>query len=94
MQEIPVIIHFILGAQNIERVHQYHNLGVTFSSNGSFLKARKHAVQQATKAMVLLFTKSSKTDLPIDLILKLFNHTVLPIFTYGSQIFGFENRYH
>ena len=41
--------------------------------------------------MFLLFTKSNNADLPIDLILKLFDHTVLPILTYGSEIFGFEN---
>lgn len=82
---------FNLGDENIEISDSYHYLGVTFSSNGSFLKARKHVVQQATKAMYLLFTKSNNSDLPLDLIIKLFDHTVLPILTYGSEIFGFEN---
>ena len=63
---------------------KYHYLGVTFSSSGSFLKARKHLAQQATKALFLLFTTSNNSDLPIDLITKLFDHTVLPILTYGT----------
>ena len=82
---------FKLGEENIEITDRYHYLGVTFSSNGSFLNARKHVVQQATKAMYLLFNKSCNADLPIDLTIKLFDHTVLPILTYGSEIFGFEN---
>jgi hypothetical protein len=82
---------FRLGGKTIEIIDHYHYLGVTFSSTGSFLKARKHVVEQANKAMHLLFTRVNNSDLPIDLILKLFDHTVLPILTYGSEIFGFEN---
>ena len=41
--------------------------------------------------MFALYTKSNNADLPIDITLKLFDHTVLPILTYGCEIFGFEN---
>ena len=41
--------------------------------------------------MHLLYIRANNAELPIDLILKLFDHTVLPILTYGSEIFGFEN---
>ena len=50
--------------------------------SGSFLNARKHIVQQAKKAMILLFTRINNLDIPIDLQLKLFDHTVLPIFMH------------
>lgn len=30
-------------------------------------------------------------DLPIDLQLKLFDSTILPIMTYGREIWGYEN---
>ena len=53
------IYAFNLNDQQIEIVDSYQYLGVVFSSNGSFLKARKHVVQQATKAMYALFTKSN-----------------------------------
>ena len=82
---------FKIGTQQLEITKQYHYLGVTFSSNGSFLAARKHVVQQANKALHLLFTRANNADLPIDLVIKLFDHTVLPILTYGSEIFGYEN---
>ena len=83
--------NFTLGNDRIEITKQYHYLGMTFSSNGSYLQARKHVAQQATKAMYLLLSKVRKANLPIDLTLKLFDHTVVPILTYGSEIFGFEN---
>lgn len=82
---------FKIGNNGIEIQDHFRYLGITFSSNGSFLKARKHIVEQANKAMYLLFTKINNSDLPIDLILKLFDHTVLPILTYGCEVFGYEN---
>lgn len=83
--------NFKLGDQPIEITDKYHYLGVTLSSSGSFLKARKHAAEQASKAMHLLFTRVNNADIPIDLVIKLFDHTVLPVLTYGSEIYGFEN---
>jgi hypothetical protein len=83
--------NFKIGDKTIEIQDNYHYLGLTLSSNGSFLKARKHITEQASKAMHLLFTKANNADLPIDLLIKLFDHTVLPILTYGSEIFGYEN---
>jgi hypothetical protein len=41
--------------------------------------------------MHLLFTKLNNADLPPDVAMKLFENTVVPILTYGSEIFGYEN---
>ena len=41
--------------------------------------------------MHLLFVRSNNLDLPFDLQIKLFDNTVLPILTYGCEIFGYEN---
>jgi hypothetical protein len=83
--------HFDLSEHELEITDKYHYLGLTFSASGSFLEARQHISQQANKAMHLLFTKPNNADLPPDLIIKLFDYTVMPILTYGSEIFGFEN---
>ena len=83
--------NFKIGNQPLEITDKYHYLGLTFSCNSSFLNARKHTVEQANKAMHFLFVKINNADLPLDLALKLFDHTVLPILTYGSEIFGYEN---
>lgn len=84
-------IQFKLNDDIIEIVNKYKYLGVYFSQSGSFLNARKHIVQQAKKAMSLLFTRINNLDLPLDLQLKLFDHTVLPILTYSSEVWGYEN---
>ena len=83
--------NFKLGDKPIEITKKYHDLGVTFSNNGSFLHARKHIAEHANKAMHYLFTKINNSNLPLDLVLKLFDHIILPILTYGSEVFGFES---
>ena len=41
--------------------------------------------------MHLLFCRINNLTLPIDLQLKLFDHTVVPILTYACEIWGYEN---
>jgi hypothetical protein len=41
--------------------------------------------------MNLLYTRINNLSPPIDLILKLFDHTIIPILTYSSKIIGYEN---
>ena len=82
---------FSLGDDTIEVVDKYKYLGVFFSKSRSFLNTRKHISEQAKKAMYLLFSRINNFYLPIDLQLKLFDHTVLPILAYASEIWGFEN---
>ena len=72
-------------------VRKYKYLGLYFSQTGSFLNARKRLVQQTKKAMIFLFTRIDTLDIPTNLQLKLFDHTVLPILTYACEIWGYEN---
>ena len=55
---------FILDDKIIEIVDRYKYLGVWFSQSGSFLNARKHIVQQAKKAIILLFITINNLDIP------------------------------
>ena len=87
----PDIYTFKLGQQIIEIADKYKYLGVYFSQSRSFLHARKHTVEQAKKAMYLLYCRTNNLNLPIDLQLKLFEHTVLPILTYACDVWGYEN---
>lgn len=41
--------------------------------------------------MYLLNMRVNNLDLPVDLQLKLFDHTVLPILTYGCEVWGYED---
>ena len=69
---------------------KFKYLGTIFSQSGSFLNVRKHVTAQAKKAMYLL-NRIRKFDLPIDLQLKLFDNTILPILTHSYEVFGFED---
>ena len=75
----------------IEIVISYKYLGVLMSSNGSFQNARKYIHERANKAMHLLFKRIFNLNLPLYLQLKLFDSTLLPIITYGSDVWGYEN---
>ena len=68
---------FFIGEVEIDIVDSYQFLGIVFSKSGSFLKAKNHIVQQANKAMFLLLTRIQNLNLPLDLQLKLFDHTVM-----------------
>lgn len=82
---------FKLGPNILEIVDSYKYLGIFFSKTGSFLMARKHIAEQARKALYYLYTRINNLNLPIDLQIKLFDHTILPILTYGCEVWGFEN---
>ena len=82
---------FHIGSETLEIVDSYKYLGTVFAKSGSFLTARKHVAEQARKALFLLYTRINNLYLPIDLQIKLFDHTVLPIMTYSCEVFGFEN---
>lgn len=73
---------FTINGDKIETVKEYKYLGILFSSSGSFLNAKKQLVSQANKAMHILYSRISNLDLSIDIQLKLFDQTILPILTY------------
>ena len=69
----------------------YKYLGIVFSQSRSFVNARKQIAEQEKKALYLLLCRINNLNLPFDLQLKIFDQTTMPILTYGSEIFGFEN---
>ena len=83
--------NFKLGENKISTCKEFKYLGVIFSKNRSFYKARKHNVDQAKKAMHLLYKRIRNLNLPLDLQLHLFDHTILPIALFGCELWGFEN---
>ena len=64
-------------------------IGVIFS--GHFHQARKHNVEQAKKAMIVLFKRIRNLNIPNDLQLHLFDLLILPKAFYGCEIWSFEN---
>ena len=77
---------YYLNETEIKITDKYKYLGIYFTSNGSFLTARKHLTEQAKTAMNLLYIRIYNLDLPVDLQIKLFEHTIIPILTYGCEV--------
>ena len=82
---------FKMENSQLEIVSSYKYLGTIFSKSGSFFNNRKHLAQQAKKALHLLYKRINNLNLPIDLVLKLFENTILPIMTYSCEVWGYEN---
>ena len=83
--------HFKIGNNEISICKEFKYLGVVFTKSRSFNKTKKHNYDQAKKAMHLLYKRIRKLNLPLDLQLQLFEHTVLPIALYGCEIWAYEN---
>ena len=86
----PSHLIFLSDGNEIEIVDHFRYLGVYFSKTRTFYKARHHVVEQARKAMHLLYKRIRNFNLPIDLQLQIFDHTILSILLYGSEVWGFE----
>ena len=82
---------FKLNGENVEVVDEYVYLGTTISSNGRYAKAIDKQVLQAQRALFVIKSKKDMYDLPIDIVLDLFDKMILPILLYGSEIWGYEN---
>ena len=82
--------NFKLGGHKIDICTDFKYLGVIFSRNRHFHQTKKHNVEQARKAMHVLFKRIRNLDIPIDLQLYLFDHVILPIALYGCEIWGLK----
>ena len=72
--------------------NNYKYLGHLFTSNGSLFSALKQVAEQAKRAMHSVLAQSRPLNLPLDLQLKLFDHTFVPILLYGEEIWGHESH--
>ena len=84
------IFEFTLHGKHLEIVDICKYLGVYFSSSRCSLKARKHVIKQARNALILLYKRIRHFNLPIDLQIKRFDHTIEPILLYDSEVWGME----
>ena len=82
---------FLFGGDEICVCDDYVYLGTTFNYNNSFKKAINKQVSQARRALYSMKSKILPLLLPIDVKLELFEHLVMPILLYGSEIWGFED---
>ena len=82
---------FYINNGKIEVVPDYRYLGVTFNYNGKFGKAIAEQCNKASRAMFQILRKRSKLNLDVETMFKLFDSCVVPVATYGCEVWGFEN---
>lgn len=86
-----VSYNFKFDGNVLEIVDHFKYLGVTFKYNSNFDINKKELKQKAQRAMFSLLSKGRRLKLPIDIQLELFDRTITPILTYGSEVWGYEN---
>jgi len=82
---------FTFEGEEVEIVNSYKYLGITFNYNGTFGLGIKTLCEQANRATFSLLSKSHCLDLPIDIQLDLYDKMIVPILTYGCEVWGHEN---
>ena len=82
--------NFTIGEDVIEVVTSFLYLGLKLNYNNRMNVAHKDLYDRASRAMLALLKKCKTLNLPIDVILDLFEKTILPILTYGCELWGFE----
>ena len=82
---------FYYANETLEIVDDFVYLGVTFNYNGSFKKSISKQVIKARRAMYSMLVKAKKLQLTVDTQCHLFDHLVLPVLLYGSEVWGCEN---
>ena len=61
--------------------------------NGAFKKAISKQVMQARKTLYSMLTTAKQMQLSVDIQCHLFDHLILPILLYGSEVWGHEDIY-
>ena len=82
---------FVLNGQKVELVDNYVYLGTTFSYNGKFNEAINKQIIQANRALFVIKAKKDMFNLPMDIMLDLFDKMIIPIVLYGCEVWGFGN---
>ena len=82
---------FKLSENTLSICKEFKYLGIIFTKNRSFYKAMKNNTDQAKKALHLLYKSIRNLNIPIDLQIKLFDKTIVPILLYGCEVWGFQN---
>ena len=76
------------GGDNLEIVNEYVYLGATLSCNGSMKAAIDKQIKQANRALYKLRTIAASLNLPIDTQCELYDRMIVPVLTYGCEVWG------
>ena len=83
--------NFLIGNTNLERVYEYKYLGITIDYKGELNKAKEELYSRSQKAYFKLRKLLAIDIINPKLYLDIFDKTVIPILTYGSELWGTFN---
>ena len=73
----------------LEQVDEYCYLGITLHFSGNFKRTQKILYGKALRAYHYLFKSFSNVEnVPINVLLKLFSSTVVPVLLYSCEVWG------
>ena len=72
----------------VQNVSEFTYLGVDVKFNGSFQSTLKNLSCIASYAIFALNSRFKLNTIPVKAAFKLFDTTILPILTYGSEVWG------
>ena len=79
---------FFIDGKVVQNVSEFIYLGVNIKSNGSFHSTLKNLSCKASSAIFALNSRFKLNKIPVKAAFKLFDTTILPILTYGSEVWG------
>ena len=80
--------NFVINGEKLEIVDSFTYLGIKFTHTGNLSQAVKALSEQALKAYCNLMYVFDRIQLDIKTKLSLFDAMVVPILTYGSEVWG------
>ena len=80
---------FKIGDEVLEVVSNFLYLGMKLNYNNKMSVAQKDLYDRASRAMFSLLKKCKSSNLPIDITIDMFEKTIVPILTYGCEVWGF-----
>jgi len=75
----------------LEIVSEFIYLGTMFQRTGSFKENKINLAEKASKVMYDILNKERVHNLSVSCQLDLFDKIIIPMLTYGSEIWGYEN---
>ena len=89
---VRVYPEFKIGDEILEVVSDFLYLGIRLNYNNKTRVAQKDLYDRASRAMFSLLKKCNTKNIPLDIMIDLFDKLILPIITYGCEMWGFGNN--
>ena len=83
---------FQINNQNIDIVHNYTYLGISFSNNGNFKFSKFNSKDKVRRSFFATSRYLDFSKVPLDITNKLFNSLFLPILLYRSEVWAIYDK--